>query len=73
LPAEDWGAIDVVEADIDWDLPGKPKTGNRTVPIPPEPVSLLRAWEEDRQLGPNNLLFRTRTGRRPMPSNWGGR
>ena len=71
LPGEGWGAIDVVEADIDWDEPGEPKTGNRTVPIPPELVSLLRSWTVDRQLGPNDLLFRTRTGRRPTPSNWG--
>jgi integrase len=71
LPDEGWGAIDVVEADIDWDEPGEPKTGNRTVPIPPELASLLRSWIADRQLGPSDLLFQTRTGRRPTPSNWG--
>jgi integrase len=71
LPDQGWGAIDVVEADIDWDEPGEPKTGNRTVPIPPELVVLLRTWIANRSLGPGDLLFRTRTGRRPTPSNWG--
>ena len=71
LPDQAWGAIEVVEADIDWDEPGEPKTGNRTVPIPPELVLLLRKWIADRSLGPSDLLFRTRTGRRPTPSNWG--
>jgi len=71
LPDEGWGAIEVVEADIDWDEPGEPKTGDRTVPIPPELVVLLRKWIADRSLGPCDLLFRTRTGRRPTPSNWG--
>jgi integrase len=69
LPDEGWGAIDVVEADIDWDEPGEPKTGTRTVPIPPELVTLLRKWIEDRSLGLGDLLFRTRTWRRPTPSN----
>jgi integrase len=71
LPDQGWGAIEVVEADIDWDEPGEPKTGNRTVPISPELGSLLRTWMADRSLGPSDLLFRTRTGRRPTPSNWG--
>ena len=35
LPAEGWGRIDVVEADIDFDVSGEPKTGPRSVPIPP--------------------------------------
>ena len=71
LPAEGWGAIEVVEADIDWDEPGEPKTGERTVPIPPELAVLLRSWIDGRKIGPAELLFRTRTGRRPTPSNWG--
>jgi integrase len=41
------------------------------VPIPPELVGLLRSWIEVRNVGPSELLFRTRTGRRPTPSNWG--
>jgi integrase len=71
LPDAGWGAIDVVEADVDWDESGEPKTGNRTVPIPPELVGLLRRWIDDRGLAAVDLLFRTRTGRRPTPSNWG--
>ena len=42
LPSTGWGRIDVVEADIDWDEPGEPKTGERTVPIPPRLVAILR-------------------------------
>ncbi len=71
LPAEGWGAIDVVEADVNWDEPGEPKTGYRTVPIPPDLVDLLRRWIDDRDMAASDLLFRTRTGRRPTPSNWG--
>lgn len=41
------------------------------MPIPPELVGLLRSWIDDRSLAPADLLFRTRTGRRPTPSNWG--
>lgn len=36
LPDEGWGHVDVTEADIDWDEPGEPKTGERQVPVPPE-------------------------------------
>jgi integrase len=71
LPTGGWGSIDVVEADIDCDEPGEPKTGNRTEPIPPELAGLLRSWIDDRNIRPDELLFRTRTGRRPTPSNWG--
>jgi integrase len=71
LPEKGWGAIHVMEADIDWDEPGDPKTGDRTVPIPPELVKLLRSWVEEHKLGPAALLFRTKTDRRPTQSNWG--
>jgi integrase len=70
LPPEGWGAVDVVEADVDWDEPGEPKTGPRSVPIPPELVAMLRAWIAEHDLTAGDLLFRTRTGRRPAPSNW---
>ena len=42
LPRTGWGKIDVVEADISFDESGAPKTGERTVPIPPELVKLDR-------------------------------
>ena len=70
LPATGWGTIAVTEADIDWDEPGDPKTGNRTTPMPPRLVDLLRSWIEDRDLGADELLFRTREGNRPSQSNW---
>jgi len=70
LPAEGWGSIAVTEADVDWDQPGDPKTGNRTVPIPPRLVELLRAWVDEHDLGDDELLFRTRVGGRPSESNW---
>ena len=70
LSATGWGSIEVVEADIDWDEPGEPKTDDRTVPIPPRLVELLRAWIDVHELGPDDLLFRTRNDRRPAPSNW---
>lgn len=44
LPTDGWGRINVVEADISFDQPGEPKTGPRTVPIPP---MLLRAVRPD--------------------------
>lgn len=71
LPASGWGRIDVTEADIDFDVPGEPKSGMRSVPIPPVLVVPLRAWlaslpGDD----PTELLFRTRTGKRPTASNW---
>jgi integrase len=70
LSATGWGSIEVVEADIDWDEPGEPKTDDRTVPIPPRLVDLLRSWVEEHGLGDDDLLFRTRNDRRPAPSNW---
>jgi integrase len=70
LPATEWGSIEVVEADIDWDEPGEPKTDDRTVPIPPRLVELLRSWIAEHSFGNDDLLFRTRNDRRPAPSNW---
>jgi hypothetical protein len=64
------GEHEVVEADIDYDEPGEPKTDDRTVPIPPRLVALLRSWIEEHGLGDDDLLFRTRNDRRPAPSNW---
>jgi integrase len=71
LPDEGWGAIEVVEADIDFDEPGEPKTGNRTVPIPPELAQFLAGWIRTRSLKRADLLFRTRNDKRPTQSNWG--
>jgi integrase len=31
---------------------------------------MLRTWIEERALGPDDLLFRTREGNRPSQSNW---
>jgi integrase len=70
LPAAGWGRIDVSEADVAFDLPGEPKTGPRTVPIPRQLVDLLRAWVDEHEFTGDDLLFRTRTGRRPTSSNW---
>jgi integrase len=70
LPATGWGRIDVTEADVALDEPGEPKTGARSVPIPPVLVDLLRAFVSERDLSGDSFLFRTRTGRRPTNSNW---
>jgi integrase len=70
LPAEGWGVIDVREADIGFDEPGEPKTGQRSVLIPPALVEMLRSWIEEHELASDALLFRTRTGRRPAATNW---
>jgi integrase len=70
LPANGWGSIAVTEADVDWDKPGDPKTGNRVVPIPPRLVELLRTWVGEHSLRDDELLFRTRVGGRPSESNW---
>jgi integrase len=70
LPANGWGRIDVVEADIDFDVPGEPKTGPRSVPIPPVLVDILSEWCDEHPVQPDELLFRTRTGNRPTASNW---
>jgi integrase len=72
LPANGWGRIDVTEADVSFDESGEPKTGPRSVPIPPVLVGILREWLDDNAMTePTALLFRTRTGTRPSASNWG--
>lgn len=71
LPADgSWGRIDVTEADVGDGLSGEPKTGPRSVPIPPVLVDQLRRWVAGLALEPDDLLFRSRTGRRPSASNW---
>jgi len=70
LPATGWGRIDVVEADISFDEPGEPKTGSRQVPIPPRLVEALKTWVERTDLAPDELIFRTSSGKRPSGSNW---
>ena len=70
LPPAGWGRIDVVEADIDFDLPGEPKTGPRSVPIPPVLVRTLNEWIDTLDETERDRLFLTRNGNRPTPSNW---
>lgn len=70
LPARGWGRIDVTEADVSFDESGEPKTGPRSVPIPRQLVDPLRAWVDQHGGQPDDLLFRTRTGRPPTSSNW---
>ena len=70
LPANGWGRIDVSEADVAFDRPGEPKTGPRSVPIPRKLVDILRTWVDEGGYVGDDLLFRTRTGRRPTASNW---
>ncbi len=71
LPADGWGRIEVTEADISFDEPGEPKTGPRSVPIPPVLVAMLREWIEDNDLTSlDRLLFRTRNDTMPSGSNW---
>jgi integrase len=70
LPESGWGQIDVTEADIGFDEPGEPKTGERVVPIPPVLVELLREWVREHGLVESRLLFRTVRGKRPRFSNW---
>lgn len=60
----------VTEADVSFDESGEPQTGPRSVPIPRQLVDLLRVWVDEHGTGPDDLLFRTRTGRRPTSSNW---
>ena len=61
LPTDGWGRLDVTEADISFDEPGEPKTGPRSVPIPPVLVAMLREWIDQNVLtSPERLLFRTR-------------
>ncbi|HVM51748.1 MAG TPA: site-specific integrase [Acidimicrobiales bacterium] len=70
LPTAGWGRIDVTTADIAFDEPGEPKTGPRSVPIPPVLVAMLRGRIEQLGLGGDDLVFRTRNGTRPSGSNW---
>ena len=71
LPADGWGRVEVTEADISFDEPGEPKTGPRSVPIPPVLVTMLSEWIEQNDLtDPDRLLFRTRNDTRPSGSNW---
>jgi integrase len=70
LSRSGWGRIDVTEADVLHDEPGEPKTGARSVPIPPVLVAELSAWVRDLEPEPEDLLFRTRTGKMPTLSNW---
>ena len=71
LPAQGWGRVDVTEADISFDEPGEPKTGPRSVPIPPVLVNIPREWTNDNGLvAPDRLLFRTRNNTMPSGSNW---
>ena len=71
LPADGWGWLDVTEADISFDEPGEPKTGPRSVPIPPMLVTILQEWiDTNRLTTPEQLLFRTRNDNRPSGSNW---
>ena len=65
-----WGRIDVTEADVAFDEPGEPKTGPRSVPIPPQLVEVLRPWVDEHEFAADDLLFRTRNGLRPRASNW---
>ena len=59
------------EADISFDEPGEPKTGLRSVPIPPMLVAMVREWIEQNDVtAPEHLLFRTRNDTRPSGSNW---
>jgi integrase len=57
LPTQGWGRLDVTEADISFDEPGEPKTGPRSVPIPPVLVAILREWCDTNHLStPDRLL-----------------
>ena len=55
LPDDGWGGIDVVEADISFDQSGEPKTGRRTVPIPPVLVTMLRKWIDENGFAADEL------------------
>jgi integrase len=70
LPSSGWGRIEVVEADISFDEPGEPKTGPRSVPIPPVLVEMLIESLRAGCFGREDLLFRTRSDTRPTASNW---
>ena len=69
--SDGWGRVDVTEADISFDEPGEPKTGPRSVPIPPVLVNVLSEWIATNHLtSQEQLLFRTRNDNRPSGSNW---
>jgi integrase len=70
LPTSGWGRINVTEADVSFDESGEPKTGPRSIPIPPCLVSILRTWIDEQGFASDQLLFRTRNGARPTSSNW---
>ncbi|MFN3217903.1 MAG: tyrosine-type recombinase/integrase [Acidimicrobiales bacterium] len=70
LPESGWGRIDVNEADISFDESGEPKTGRRSVPIPPVLVEMLQSWIDSGDFEGEQLIFRTRRGNRPTASNW---
>ena len=70
LPDNGWGRITVIEVDDGYDEPAEAKTGPRNVPILPILVTILRHWSEDNAVASEQLLFRTRNGRRPSQSNW---
>jgi integrase len=70
LPRAGWGRIHVTEADVAFDEPGEPKTGPRSVPIPPRLIEVLQPWVDDHGFAKEDLLFRTRNGLRPRASNW---
>ncbi len=71
LPTTGWGLIEVTEADVSYDEPGEPKTGERIVPIPPQLVVVMQEWIDEHELSPDSLMFRTRNDKRPTQSNWG--
>jgi len=70
LPTAGWGRLEVREADNGLDEPGEPKTGPRSVPIPPRLVEILRRWVDEHALARDDLIFRTRSGKQPTASNW---
>ena len=70
LPVTGWGRIHVSEADVAFDPPGEPKTGPRSVPIPAQLVHVLSEWIDENGFARSDLIFRTRTGKRPTGSNW---
>lgn len=70
LPAKGWGRVDVNEADVAFDESGEPKIGPRSVPIPPQLVVILCRWLDEHDFADDELIFRTRTGKRPTASNW---
>lgn len=73
LPENGWGRINVTEADVGvvgLDEPGEPKTGPRSVPIPPALVARLASWVAAHGYSGDDLIFRTANGTRPTESVW---